>query len=70
MIIQTINLYRYTRLDGGITVSPTKPDGADYIINYRLIADEGKILTDGSDTTACIDTESQEEWRETIDEDF
>ena len=64
MIIKT--LYRYQRDDGGTTVSPSKPD-CEYTELLRLIADEGKALTNGSVTTSCIDVESAEGWTE-IDE--
>lgn len=53
--MQTITLYRYVRPDGGITTSPVKPNG-EYTEMYRLIADEGKALTDGVTITACTDT--------------
>ena len=62
----TKTLYRYKREDGGITVSPERPS-VKYETLYRLIADEGKILTDGSITTHCIDTETLYQWSE-IDE--
>lgn len=62
--MKIIPLYRYTRADGGIDVSPIKPD-ADYTDLYRLVADEGKALTqDGIDTYMCIDTASAEGWFE------
>lgn len=61
--MQTITLYRYTRPDGGISVSPIKPN-IEYTEMVRLIADEGKILTDGTNTTTCIDVSSTEGWTE------
>lgn len=62
--MQTINLYRYTRPDGGITVSTNVPD-TDYTPMYRLVADEGKELTlDGVDRTACTDVYSTDGWYE------
>ena len=62
--MQTITLYKYTRADGGVTVSPIKPD-CEYTEMYRLIADEGKVLTqDGVDTTTCVDVVSVEGWYE------
>ena len=65
--MQTITLYKYTREDGGVTVSPIKPDGA-YTEMYRLIADEGKVITqDGINLAACLDTDTLEGWYE-IDE--
>lgn len=64
--MQTITLYRYTRPDGGITTSPIKPDG-EYTEMYRLIADEGKTLTDGMTTTTCVDVSSTTGWSEVDD---
>ena len=64
--MQTITLYRYTREDGGVTTSPVKPDG-EYTEMYRLIADGGKVLTDGTTVTVCVDVYSADGWTE-IDE--
>ena len=63
--MQTITLYRYIRPDGGVTTSPIKPDTADYSLKYRLIADEGKLLTDGTTVAGCVDVDSPEGWTET-----
>lgn len=66
--MQTITLYRYTRADGGVTISPVKPpDGTAYDMRYRLIADEGKAVTDGTTATACIDVSSPDGWTEIDD---
>ena len=64
--MQTINLYRYTRPDGGVTVSTIQPD-VEYIALYRLVADEGMILTDGTTTTSCVDTDDVSIWSEIVD---
>ena len=61
--MQKITLYRYARHDGGTTNSPVKPD-CDYTVRYRLVADEGKILTNGTDTTYCADVDSVDGWIE------
>ena len=62
--MQIINLYRYTRPDGGVSVSPVKPVG-EYESMYRLVADEGMALTkDGENLTSCADVESVEGWYE------
>ena len=62
--MQTITLYKYKRENGGITVSPVKPN-CEYTEMFRLVADEGKALTkDGEDLTICIDVESAEGWYE------
>ena len=64
--MQIINLYKYHRADGGVTVSPIKPEG-EYTEMDRLIADEGKALTNGEIITSCVDTESVEGWSEVDD---
>lgn len=56
-------LYRYKREDGGITVSLNKPS-VPCTTSYRLIADEGKVLTDGKTVTSCIDTDTLYQWTE------
>ena len=62
MIIK--NLYKYTREDGGVSVSPVKPEG-ECTEMYRLIADENKCLTlDGENLYNCVDVESTEGWYE------
>jgi hypothetical protein len=61
--MQIIPLYKYEREGGGITVSPTKPSG-EYTEMYRLVADEGKALTNGIIITPCVDVESVEGWSE------
>ncbi len=57
-------LYKFIRPDGGTTVSTVKPDG-EYTEKFRLIADEGKMLTmDGTTLYGCTDVESVEGWYE------
>ena len=41
----TKTLYRYEREPGCITVSTEQPTNVEYTEIYRLIADEGKVLT-------------------------
>lgn len=64
--MQVITLYKTTREGGGVTVSPLKPtDGTPYTEGVRLIADEGKALTqDGVNFTYCIDTDTAAGWEE------
>lgn len=64
--MQKITLYRYIRPDGGVTVSPVKPD-VEYTVLYRLIADEGMELTDGENQTTCTDTDAPDNWSEIPD---
>ena len=62
--MQVINLYKYTRADGGTTVSTVKPD-CDYTPMYRLIAADGYALSkDGGSASPCVDTEDKEGWSE------
>lgn len=64
--MRNITLYRYKRDGGGITVSPKKPN-VPYTTLHRLVADEGKVLTDGETVTLCIDVDSPEGWTEIED---
>ena len=61
--MQTVILYRFKRADGGYSVSPNQPEG-EYETRMRLIADEGKALTDGKVVTQCTDAESADGWTE------
>lgn len=59
------NLYKYECNEGGYTVSPEKPpEGKDFWRRYRLIADEGKAITDGEIITQVIDVKSYAGWRD------
>lgn len=64
--MQVITLYKYQREDGGVTVSPIKPD-TEYTETLRLVADEGKVLVKGEIITPCADVESVEGWTEIDD---
>ena len=64
--MQKITLYRFNRPDGGVTVSPVKPE-TDYTELFRLVADEGMVLTDGETVTYCTDTENPGAWSEVED---
>lgn len=67
--MQIINLYKYRRADGGVTVSPIKPEG-EYTEMYRLVADDGKLVTkDGVNFYSIIDTDSVDGWYEIIEEE-
>lgn len=66
-VMQIITLYKYSRTDGGVTVSPSIPD-CEYTEMLRLIAEEGKVLTqNGIDTTPCEDVEVTDGWYEIDD---
>ena len=64
--MQTIKLYRYSRPDGGVTVTPVKPD-CEYTGMVRLVADEGFVLTNGEVYTSCIDTDEPNKWTEVLE---
>lgn len=64
--MQTIFVYRFTRPDGGVSVSPVKPKG-EYTELYRLVAEEGMVLTDGVNYATCTDTETPDAWSEVPD---
>lgn len=61
--MKTILLYKCTRPDGGLTVTPQEPEEYQGL-GYRLIADEDKILTNGELECFCIDTNNLDEWIE------
>lgn len=60
-------LYKYARTDGGITITPIKPDVAHTQL-YRLVAEDGGEITNGEITTTCIDVESHDGWHDVNDE--
>lgn len=63
--MQIRTLYKTVRTDDGVTVSPNRPESGEYTEMLRLIADEGKLLTqDGEVTCPCADIESAEGWYE------
>lgn len=61
--MKPIKLYRYAREGGGVTISPVNPD-VDYQELLRLIADKGKLLTDGNIQVSCIDVSTSDGWTE------
>ena len=64
--MEIVTLYHFNRESGGITESPNKPDGVEYTTRFRLIASEGKLLTDGTTETYCIDVDSADGWSEIV----
>lgn len=59
--MEIVTLYRY----GNTIVSPVKPEGTEYTELYRMIADDGKVLTqDGIIFAPCVDTDCADGWRE------
>ena len=63
--MQIINLYKYERENGKTTVSPNKPEDKEYTEMYRLVADEGKVLTFNELIVGeVIDTDTTDGWSE------
>ena len=62
------NLYRYQRPDGGYDVSPNQPpEGTEYTLRYRLIADKGMAITDGTTIiTGCVDVATPIGWTDCL----
>lgn len=62
-------IYKYTREDGGITVSPVYHEGATE--QFRIIADQGKVLVDKetSETGYVFDTVNPDNFEEADDPD-
>ena len=71
MTTKTIYIYRAYTQDGKKITRYRLEQNSSYgeLIGtcMRLIADPGKVLTDGVNVTNCIDTETPEVWSE-IDE--
>lgn len=65
--MKTVTLYRIINTDGTTVITPIEADEYDSL-SYRLIADEGMILSNGEILTMCIDTDHPEEWEEIVDE--
>lgn len=64
--MKTIPLYKYNREDGGTCILPSKV--TDYVDGgVRLVADSGKLLTNGTIVVSVIDTTSADGWTEIID---
>lgn len=64
------NLYKIIRADGGVTISTAQPDG-DYVPYLRLIADDGKVMTNGTIKAPVVDVPDGDQglWAEIDDED-
>ena len=55
-------LYRTEREGGGYTVSTIRPEkGIRYRVRWRLIADEGRAITDGEDVVTVIDLQHRKD---------
>lgn len=65
-------LYKYSRENGTVTISPIKPaDGVEYEEMFRIIASEGNLITkDGVEKYAVLDVYETEGWYEVEDPDY
>ena len=68
--MKKIKKYKYLGRNG-VLVSRIEIVGVDYIPMTEIIADEGKILTNGEITTYSITVENDSisEWKEIADKD-
>ncbi|MBQ9760143.1 MAG: hypothetical protein IJW16_02210 [Clostridia bacterium] len=64
--MKTIEIYRYRRDDGGITIDTEKPKRG-YTKGIRYIADKGMLLTDGTETRISVDEFHGRIWTEVPD---
>ena len=46
----------------GVSLSPIPAEGRTLSKHVRLIADEGRAITDGVTVTTCVDTKHPELW--------
>ena len=68
--MRKIPLYRVRRENGGIDITPVRPEVGEYDTLYRVIADDGKMLFNGVEKIACIDTDDLSKWTETFADEF
>lgn len=63
--MQKKKIYRVVT-EGRVIDTPKKPKGVDYILRYRLIADEGMGLTNGLSIVPMIDVDADQvdQWQE------
>lgn len=71
MTSNTLYVYQLIKPNGKkkITKSLTQRTDKGELIGteYRLVADPGKLLTDGIITTSCIDTDNPAQWKEIVE---
>ena len=62
--MKIVELYRYENDDGSISISPEKRNEVNIEYKYRLIANEGQVITDGENIFYCIDTDDIDQYFE------
>ena len=65
--MKIVNLYRYEKPDGSVLVTKNKQNIGDQVHGYRLVAEEGMLLTDGNVMTPCVDVKDTSGWAEVQD---
>lgn len=65
----TVYLYRYEEA-AGVVITPNRRNATDEPHGYRLIADDGYILTNGETEAPCVDTHEPDRWDEIEDVAF
>lgn len=65
--MQIVNLYRYEE-NGTVIITPNQRSETNQPSRYRLIADEGAMLINGTTETGVVDImlKDVEKWREVI----
>ena len=63
----TTIIYKYQHPNGILSIGPNKPETGEYQTYYRLVADEGKNITDGMLITKSVDTKDIDTWSEIDD---
>ena len=67
MEIRTLYIYNTlinNKIRRTVTLSRSDLHGEFLGTSYRLVADPGKVLTDGTIQTNCIDTDNPSQWTE------
>ena len=67
--MRIVDLYRYNQ-DGEVIVTPNPHNESDKVSLYRVVADEGMLITNGDIETCAFDTENPEEWTEIVDKNY
>ena len=58
--MQIIDLYKYEKINGVVTITPNKRNETDTPSRARLVADEGAIHTNGTTETEVVDVKLDE----------
>lgn len=65
--MRTIQLYKYLLEGNNTIITPSPLENYSYTSTlWRLVADDGFQLTDGTSIRTCVDTETPENWSEIL----